>query len=189
MNFLHPVFQVPLISENNQQKEIIVEVYSSGADGLFVRMNGKTVDRIVVIETDSKFTSKRYLAGWDQGPQRFRFVLQHRVWGDQSSLKATRWEMFLDGNKFTASEPKVTVFPKAESQRHTLHVKTIFAENPGGITNLPALLYPLPITPYRSEERSGAIRYFHDDLSGVRRVAVKFSITSRIPTEHILAYI
>lgn len=187
-----PIFRVSLVLESDQERKAEVELYSLAADGLFLRIDGETVGKVGIIETDPKFVSKRYLAGWPQMVEQFRFALRHDTGpkATETGIEGTRWELSDDDRRFAAAtKPEINIFPDANLKEHQVILKTIFAEKHGGLRyhDLSSLLYPLPITPYLPPNES--IQYFYDAVTGTRMVAAEFAVVSRIPTEYIIAYI
>jgi len=187
----YAIFSVALKSVSEPVKNITVEVYSMGGDGLFVRVDSKTVGKLAIIETDPKFVFKRYLAKWDQVTKKFGFSLEHRTVSGQDGdqVEVSGWKLTYLKKRFIAENPKVITFPKADSKVHKVFMKTIFAEKPGGMKlgDIANLLYPLPVEPY--DHPSDSVDYFDDAVTGVRMTSARFSVTSHIPTKHILAYV
>lgn len=185
-----PVFRLSLFSKDDPERKVAVELYSLGADGLFIRLDGKTKGKVNVIENDPKFVFKRYLADWNNQSQLFQFTLQHRIEGndDENGLIALNWKMSANGEKFASDSPEVKIFPEVDAEKHTLILKAIFAEKPGGLGNheLGRLLYPLPVEPYDPKEK---VEFLNDKVTGERYYSAKIRVVSCIPTEHILAYI
>lgn len=185
-----PLFQVTLKSVKTPAKSATVELYSLGADGIFARVNGSTVGKVAIIESDPKFVFKHYRAGWDG--QKFRFILRHNVRQSNNGkgVLATGWELTYGNAKYQAREPKVKLFPQAGKSKRKVLMLVTFEEKPGGmkLSDLELLLYPLPITPY--DKPSDSVTYVEKDrVTGTRMSSARFSVTSPVPTEHVLAYL
>lgn len=179
------LFSLEMQAKAEPSKKISVELYSLGADGVFLWIDGKAVGKVDVIAADDKFTEKRYSAGWKATGERFACVLKHRTKREEQAVAASDWSLIWDKEEYVGQSAQA--FPKAGSNRQKVVARVTFFTKPGGLVmaNLKSLLYPLPIEPYLPEEKVEPVT----DASGTELYAARISITSAVPTEHLLAYI
>jgi len=194
---VNTVFSVNLESKADPSKTITIELYSAGVDGLFVRVDGKAIGKVAVIDVDPKFRFKRYFATvwedgsgklWSDDRSEFGFSLEHETKLKDGVVESSHWKLNFSGEKYAAAKPKITTFPQAASTKHMVLMQANFWDKAGGLrlSDLSSLFYPLPIEPY---DTPGKVTRREDLETGLTLVNAKFSVTSRIPTEHILAYI
>jgi|GEM_PF-6244690 len=186
---LYPLLSVDMKSANDDSVSIAVQLFSYGANGIFISVDGKTIGKVVVMETDPKFRMKRYLANWDNNKGQFGCVLQHRLDPKEDGKpKASFFQLNWDGMSYSSKLYNILPAEELIAKRDVL-VSCTFAEKPGGLNHgdLAFLLFPLPVEYYEPEPE---VRYTNNDTNlNTGATSARFHVRSTIPTEHILTYI
>lgn len=179
------IFSVSLQGVDDSDVKVVVELVSLGANGLFLRVDGKSVGKVAVIDTDNKVRFKFYRADWSHHDGEFRCILQHEMRSSSEGVKALNWKLTCDGKVYATENAAARLLPQATIEKHMIPVKTVFSDKPGGLQSgdLKFLLYPLPVA------SDGEGRYFEDSITGVRMQEYTLCIDIKIPTSHMLAYI
>ena len=186
------VLSVELNADDGSGQKIVTELYCTGHGGLFIKVDGKMLGKVVLVDVDQKVDTKYYLANWSEYDKEFEIILEHRFLQrmEGQEVPTKNWKLNWDKRSFSAESPDVKLFPDVSEPKHTMQILVGFGEKYGGGDieyNIPEILFPLPIS--FNKYCDGKVHSRHDSNAGREVQGGKFLVSSKIPSDHIASYL